>query len=77
MEVDKFKLVLDDLKKRKIPTEVKRVVTAMLDKKTEKIVVLKLKEVNAFTDYMVIGTGNSQRQNSAISDEVQKIQKNQ
>lgn len=72
MKVDEFKLITEDLKKRKIPTELKSSVTAMLDKKAEKVVVLKLKGVNDITDYMVICSGNSQRQNNAICDEIQR-----
>ena len=72
MNVDDFKTITDDLKRRKIPVEVKGAVTAMLDKKAEKVVVIKLKGINDITDFMVIGSGNSPRQNSAISDEVQR-----
>lgn len=72
MEIEEFKTITDDLKRRKIPVEVKRAVTAMLDKQAEKVVVLKLKGINDITDYMVICSGNSPRQNSAISDEVQR-----
>jgi ribosome-associated protein len=72
MKVDEFKVITEDLKKRKIPLELKKAVSAMLDKKAEKVVVLKLKGINDITDFMVICHGNSPRQNSAISDEVQK-----
>lgn len=72
MNVDDFKTITDDLKRRKIPVEVKGAVTAMLDKKAEKVVVLKLKGINDITDFLVICSGNSPRQNSAISDEVQR-----
>ncbi len=72
MNVNDFKAITEDLKRRKIPVEVKRAVTAMLDKQAEKVVVLKLKGINDITDYMVICNGNSPRQNGAISDEVQQ-----
>lgn len=72
MKAEEFKLVTEDLKRRKIPPEVKKTVTAMLDKKAANVVVLKLKGVNDITDFMVICSGNSPRQNSAISDEVRK-----
>jgi ribosome-associated protein len=71
MKPEEFKRITEDLKKRKIPAEVKRAVTAMLDKKAERVVVLKLKGINEITDFMVIGSGNSPRQNAAISDEIQ------
>ena len=72
MDLEEYKLITEDLKKRKIPPIVKRVVSIMLDKKGEKTVVLKLKEVSDITDFMVICSGNSSRQNKAISDEVQR-----
>ena len=43
MKVDEFKIITEDLKRRKIPAELKKAVSAMLDKKAEKVVVLKLK----------------------------------
>jgi len=36
------------------------------------VVVLKLKDISNITDYMVICHGNSTRQSSAISDEIQR-----
>lgn len=72
MKSEEFEVITDDLKKRKIPTEVKRVVSIMLDKKAEQIVVLKLKGISDITDFMVICQGNSTRQNSAISADIQK-----
>jgi ribosome-associated protein len=71
MKPEEYKQITDDLKKRKIPPEVKRAVAAMLDKQAERVMVLKLKGINEITDFMVIGSGNSTRQNAAISDEVQ------
>ncbi len=72
MKIDKFEAVTRDIKTRKLPGAVKRVVLAMLDKKGEKVVVLKLKGINDITDYMVICSGNSTRQNGAISDEIRR-----
>ena len=73
MKPEEFTRITEDLKKRKIPPEVKKVVTVMLDKKAEKVIVLKLKGINEITDFMVIGSGNSTRQNAAIADEVQRV----
>lgn len=73
MRPEEFIRITDDLKKRKIPTEVKRVISIMLDKKAEKVVVLKLKGISEITDFMVIGSGNSSRQNAAISEEIQRV----
>lgn len=72
MKADEFKAITDDLKRRKIPTVVKRAITAMLDKQAERVVVLKLKGLNDITDYMLICHGNSARQNNAICDEVRR-----
>lgn len=72
MKSEEFEVITADLKKRKIPTEVKRVVSIMMDKKAEQVVVLKLKGITDITDFMVICQGNSTRQNSAISDEIKK-----
>jgi ribosome-associated protein len=72
MDLEEYKLVTEDLKRRKIPPIVKRVVSIILDKKGEKTMVLKLKEVSDITDFMVICSGISSRQNKAISDEIQR-----
>lgn len=72
MKIDAFEAVTLDLKSRKLPGSVKKVVTAMLDKKAGRVVVLKLKGINDITDFMVICSGNSTRQNGAICDEIRK-----
>lgn len=71
MNVEKEKNIIQDLKRRKVPKMVKRVVSIMLDKKAEKVVLLKLKGENTITSFMVICNGNSTRQNYAISNEIQ------
>jgi ribosome-associated protein len=71
MKSEEFEEITADLKRRKIPTEVKKVVSVMLDKLAERIVVLKMKDITDFTDFMVICHGNSSRQNKAVSDEIQ------
>lgn len=72
MKPEEFESVIRDLKKRKIPGTVKRVVSAMLDKKAENVVVMKLKGVNNITDYMVLCHGNSSRQNNAIAEDIRQ-----
>ncbi len=72
MDLNDYKFITADLKKRKIPPVIKRVVSIILDKKGEKTIVLKLKGISDITDFMVICNGNSSSQNKAISDEVQK-----
>ena len=44
----------------------------LLDKKAEKITVLKLKGISEMTDYLVICSGNSTRQNKALADAVRE-----
>ncbi len=72
MKSEEFEGITADLKKRKIPTEVKHVVAIMMDKKAEQVVVLKLKGISDITDFIVICQGNSTRQNNAICDEIRK-----
>jgi len=75
MKIEEFKLVLDDLQKRRIPAEIKKTVRILLDKKAEKITVLKLKGITEMTDYLVICSGNSTRQNNALADALQETLK--
>ena len=63
MKIEEFKLVMDDLQKRRIPVEIKKTVQILLNKKAEKITVLKLKGITEMTDYLVICSGISTRQN--------------
>ncbi len=72
MKIEEFKLVLDDLHKRRIPVAIKKAVQILLDKKAEKITVLKLTGISAMTDYLVICSGNSSRQNNALADALQE-----
>ncbi|MCJ7523717.1 MAG: ribosome silencing factor [Candidatus Aminicenantes bacterium] len=70
MKKDEFNLILEDLHKRRIPGEIKKTVQILLEKKAEKITVLKLKGLSEMTDYLVICSGNSTRQNKALADAV-------
>jgi ribosomal silencing factor RsfS len=54
MKKDDFNLILEDLQKRRIPGEIKKTVQILLDKKAEKITVLKLKGISEMTDYLKI-----------------------
>lgn len=60
------------LTKRSLPSEVRLSVKASQDKKAEDIVVLDLREVSSFTDFFVIVTGNSSRQNKAIYESIEQ-----
>ena len=72
MKIEEYKSITEKLKKQKIPKAVKHAVTLILDKKAEKIVVIKLKGISDITDFIIICHGNSSRQNKAISDEIQQ-----
>jgi len=50
-------------------------INATLQKKATDIVVLNLKEISAFTDYMIICSGASERQVRGISQEIQQFLK--
>jgi ribosome-associated protein len=60
------------LTRRSLPPEVRLSVKASQDKKGEDIVVLDLREVSTFTDFFVIVTGNSTRQNRAIYESIEQ-----
>jgi ribosome-associated protein len=72
MNVEEFDQITSDLKRRRIPAEVKKAVSSMLDKQAERVVVLKMKDLTDITDFMIICHGNSSRQNKAISDEIRE-----
>jgi ribosome-associated protein len=72
MKKDEFTRILDDLQSRRIPGEIKKAVQVLLDKKAEKVTVLKLKGLSEMTDYLVICSGNSARQNNALADAVKE-----
>lgn len=50
-------------------------INATLQKKAKEIVVLNLKEVSAFTDYMIICSGTSEREVQAIAAAIQQFLK--
>lgn len=60
------------LTKRNIPHEVKLSVKASLAKKAEDVLVLDLRDVTSFTDFFVILSGNSSRQNVAIYENIEQ-----
>jgi ribosome-associated protein len=63
------------LNKKNLPPEVRLSVQASQAKKAEDIVVLDLRGLSTFTDFFVIMTGNSTRQNTAISDSIEQALK--
>ncbi len=58
--------------RRSLPLEVRLSVKAGQAKKAEDILVLDLREISSFTDYFVIMTGNSSRQNVAITENIEQ-----
>ena len=72
MKKDEYTRVVEDLQRRHIPGGVKRAVEALLDKQAEKITVLKLIGLSEMTDYLVVCSGNSTRQNQALADAVRE-----
>ena len=70
MKKDEYSRILDDLQRRRIPGGIKKAVETLLDKKAERVTVLKLKGLSEMTDYLVICSGNSSRQNRALADAV-------
>jgi ribosome-associated protein len=60
------------LTKRTLPKEIRLSVQAGKAKKGESIVVIGLKDISSFTDYFIIMSGNSNRQNIAIYENIEK-----
>jgi ribosome-associated protein len=48
----------------------RRIAAVALDKKARDVVVLDMRDVVAYTDFLVIATGNTERQTQAIEDAV-------
>ncbi len=72
MKKDEYERILEDLHLRRLPGGVKRAVAALLDKQAERIIVLKLKGLSEMTDYLVVCSGHSARQNRALADAVRE-----
>ncbi len=72
MKKDEYDRIVDDLHRRRMPSGVKKAVEALLDKKAEKITVLRLKGLSEMTDYLVVCCGGSARQNRALADAVRE-----
>jgi ribosome-associated protein len=60
-----------DPEKKRLTGEVSRAVRAALDKKATNIVVLDLRNTQAFTDFFVLCSGQNPRQVKAIADNVE------
>ena len=55
-----------------VPSEAlaRRIASVALDKKARDVVVLDMREVVSYTDFLVICTGNTERQTQAIQDAI-------
>lgn len=72
MNPEAVKAVLTDLHRRRIPGDLKRAVELLLDKKGLDLVLLKLKGGGEMTDYLLLASGESARQNRAMADSLIK-----
>lgn len=61
--------------KRRLTGEVARAVNAALDKKASNVVVLDLRKTQAFTDFFILCSGQTQRQVQAIADGIEEAMK--
>ena len=68
-------LTLKKATKRTLPAGVKLAIQAGLDKKAEDVLVLDLRELASFTDFFVIMSGRSTRQNQAAYDAIKEVLK--
>ena len=59
------------LTKRGLPASVRLAVETALAKKAEDLCVLDLRELTSFTDFFLIGHGNSSRQNAAVAEAIE------
>jgi ribosome-associated protein len=57
---------------KRLTGEVRKAVSAALDKKASDVVILDLRNTPAFTDFFILCSGQSQRQVKAIADAVEE-----
>jgi ribosome-associated protein len=57
-----------DVESRPSEALARRIAAVALDKKARDVVVLDMRDVVAYTDFLVIATGNTERQTQAIED---------
>jgi ribosome-associated protein len=58
--------------RKRLPADVARAISAVLDKKASQVVVLDLRHTPAFTDFFVLCSGQNSRQVKAIADSVEE-----
>jgi ribosome-associated protein len=59
-----------DVESRPSETLARRIASVALDKKAREVAVLDMREVVAYTDFLVVCTGNTERQTQAIEDAI-------
>jgi ribosome-associated protein len=59
-----------DVESRASEALARRIAAVALDKKGRDVVVLDMRDVVAYTDFLVIATGNTERQTQAIEDAI-------
>ena len=59
-----------DVESRSSEALARRIAAVALDKKARDVVVLDMRDVVAYTDFLVIATGNTERQTQAIQDAI-------
>ena len=55
----------------RVPVAITATVVAMRDKKADEVLVLDLRQADAFTDFFIVATGHNRRQVQAIADAVE------
>ena len=58
-------------KRARVPVAITATVAAMRDKKADDVLVLDLRQADAFTDFFIVATGQNRRQAQAIADAVE------
>jgi ribosome-associated protein len=58
-------------KRARVPLAISAAVAAMRDKKADDVLVLDLRQADAFTDFFIVATGQNRRQTQAIADAVE------
>lgn len=58
-------------KRARVPAAITATVAAMRDKKADDVLVLDLRQADAFTDFFIVATGQNRRQTQAIADAVE------
>lgn len=61
-----------NMTKKNLPTEIETSVKVSLEKNGEDLIVLDLRGIASFTDFFIIMHGNSSRQNTTITESIER-----